>query len=267
MKLAVTGCPRNCAESLRQGRRRGGHRGRPVGDLRRRRGRRAHPQGRPAVHRRRRRDASRCSPAGSCSTTGRTPSGWSAPTRSCPRVGLDQIRAVVVDDSDGIADAAGRRDAGARRPPTWTRGPGRRAGHARASSAPRCRWRCCRRCRPTGPSSCWAVRGERASTALGPRPARPGRPDPARRGPGLRGRRRAGRRLPAARRQPARRCRRSARTRAGRSPTGRSTRAIVLCPLHLNAFELATGCSTTGRRAAAGATTSTVVDDEIVLTR
>ena len=48
MKLAVTGCPRNCAESLRQGRRRRRHRRRPLGDLRRRRGRRAHPQGRPA---------------------------------------------------------------------------------------------------------------------------------------------------------------------------------------------------------------------------
>ena len=45
MKLAVTGCPRNCAEALVQGRRRGGHRRRPLGDLRRRRGRRAHPQG------------------------------------------------------------------------------------------------------------------------------------------------------------------------------------------------------------------------------
>ena len=50
MKLAVTGCPRNCAEALRQGPRRGRHRRRPLGDLRRRRGRRAHPQGRPAGH-------------------------------------------------------------------------------------------------------------------------------------------------------------------------------------------------------------------------
>ena len=45
MKLAVTGCPRNCAESYVKDVGRGGRRGRPVGDLRRRRRRRPHPQG------------------------------------------------------------------------------------------------------------------------------------------------------------------------------------------------------------------------------
>ena len=48
--------PAQLRRVLRQGRRHRRHRGRPLGDLRRRRGRRAHPQGRPALHRRRRRD-------------------------------------------------------------------------------------------------------------------------------------------------------------------------------------------------------------------
>ena len=52
MKLATAGCPRNCSEAHGEGRRRGGGRRRQVGDLRRRRGRRARPQGRPAVRRR-----------------------------------------------------------------------------------------------------------------------------------------------------------------------------------------------------------------------
>ena len=51
MKLATAGCPRNCSEAHGQGRGRGRRRGRQVGDLRRRRGGRAHPQGRPALRR------------------------------------------------------------------------------------------------------------------------------------------------------------------------------------------------------------------------
>ena len=72
-----------------------------------------------------------CSPAGSCSTTGRTPSGWSGPTRSCPRVGLDHIRAVIVDDSRGHRGRPGRR--GCRTSIDTYVTPGRRArtGHPR----------------------------------------------------------------------------------------------------------------------------------------
>ena len=54
--------------------------------------------------------------------------------------------------------------------------------------------------------------------------------------------------------------------RGGPIADGQIDSRIVLCPLHLNAFELATGCSTTGadplRRYAVR-----VDDDEIVLTR
>ncbi|GAA2001488.1 Rieske 2Fe-2S domain-containing protein [Nakamurella flavida] len=41
--------------------------------------------------------------------------------------------------------------------------------------------------------------------------------------------------------------------------------SIVLCPLHMNAYELATGCSTTGQPALAGYTVA-VEDGELVLT-
>jgi len=41
---------------------------------------------------------------------------------------------------------------------------------------------------------------------------------------------------------------------------------IVLCPLHMNAFELDTGCSTTGAEPLRRYDV-TVIDDEIVLTR
>jgi nitrite reductase (NADH) small subunit len=41
---------------------------------------------------------------------------------------------------------------------------------------------------------------------------------------------------------------------------------LVLCPLHLNAFELDTGCSTTGAEPLRRYDV-TVIDDEIVLTR
>ena len=64
------------------------------------------------------------------------------------------------------------------------------------------------------------------------------------------------------------RCRPSARTAAARSPTGRSTRKVVLCPLHLNAFDLTTGCSTTGDRRPDRLPRSPSIDDgQIVVTR
>ena len=74
----------------------------------------------------------------------------------------------------------------------------------------------------------------------------PARRHPARRGPRLRGRRRevAVFRLRDGSR--ARAVAPSARTAAARSPTGRSTTQVVVCPLHLNAFDLTTGCSLTG---------------------
>ena len=56
----------------------------------------------------------------------------------------------------------------------------------------------------------------------------------------------AGRGLPAAQRRGARRV--GGLPAQGRPDRRRSDRrSIVLCPLHMNAFELATGCSTTGQ--------------------
>ena len=160
-----------------------------------------------------------------------------------PRVGLDHIRAVVVDDSEGIAerlDAAVQEHVDTYVDP-WPQGAAPATPGQFRTSLPL-------EVLPQVPSdraeSCSAVPGDcrhRGRTyRLGPADQ-----IPLRRGPGLRRRRRAGRGLPAARRQPARACRRSARTgRADRRRPDR--RPVVLCPLHLNAFDLATGCSTTG---------------------
>ena len=168
----------------------------------------------------------------------------------------------------GHRRAARRGGAGARRHLRRPLDPGSRAGDARVSSAPRCRWRCCLGCRPTAPSSCWAVPGDRRSIRddRDRTPARSGRPDPAtaRAGPSRStvSRSRSSGYATAA----CARCRRSARTRAGRSPTARSTTASCLCPLHMNAFELDTGCSPTGAEPLRRYDV-TVIDDEIVLTR
>ena len=146
IKMAVTGCPRNCAESLCKdvgvvaidgGRWEiyiGGAAGAHIrkGDL-------LAPSTIPTW-------SSRC-PVGSCSTTGRTPSGWSGRTRSSRGSGADFLREVIVEDSLGIAADLDAADAGHRSTPTRTRG--RRARHRPppASSAPPCRWRSCPRCR------------------------------------------------------------------------------------------------------------------------
>ena len=47
---------------------------------------------------------------------------------------------------------------------------------------------------------------------------------------------------------------------------GQSDDAIVICPLHLNAFELDTGCSTTGAPSRSAATTYSLDDGQIVVT-
>ena len=54
--------------------------------------------------------------------------------------------------------------------------------------------------------------------------------------------------------------------RGGPIADGQIDNHIVLCPLHLNAFELDTGCSTTGARPLRRYD-ETVTDDEIILTR
>ena len=103
MKLAVTGCPRNCAESLRQGRRGGGHRRRPLGDLHRRRGRRAHPQGRPAGHRRRPRPGGHPDrPVHAVLPGEREVAGTHLRVRPAGGHRL-RLREVIVEDSLGIA--------------------------------------------------------------------------------------------------------------------------------------------------------------------
>jgi nitrite reductase (NADH) small subunit len=54
--------------------------------------------------------------------------------------------------------------------------------------------------------------------------------------------------------------------RGGPIADGQIDNSIVLCPLHLNAFELDTGCSTTGQQPLRRFDV-TVLDDEIILTR
>jgi nitrite reductase/ring-hydroxylating ferredoxin subunit len=54
--------------------------------------------------------------------------------------------------------------------------------------------------------------------------------------------------------------------RGGPIADGQIDNHIVLCPLHLNAFELDTGCSITGGQPLRRFDV-TVIDDEIVLTR
>ena len=54
--------------------------------------------------------------------------------------------------------------------------------------------------------------------------------------------------------------------RGGPIADGQIDNHIVLCPLHLNAFELDTGCSTTGEQPLRRFDV-TVTDDEIILTR
>ena len=54
--------------------------------------------------------------------------------------------------------------------------------------------------------------------------------------------------------------------RGGPIADGQIDNSIVLCPLHLNAFELDTGCSTTGEQPLRRFDV-TVLDDEIILTR
>ena len=243
MKLAVSGCPRNCAESYVK----------DVGIVAIEGGRwEIYVGGAAGAHIRKGDLLATVDDAETAKLlTGRflqyyrENAKWLERTYAfVPRVGLEHIRAVVVDDSEGIAerlDAAVQEHADALRRPL---DPGRATRSPRASSAPRCRWRCCRRCRPTGPSSCWAVPGDRGRPTAAPCSVRSTRSRSARAGPSP----------SAASRSPSSGCataacapcRRSARTRAGRSPTARSTTAIVLCPLHLNAFELDTGCSPTG---------------------
>ena len=226
MKLAVSGCPRNCAESLRQGRRRRRHRGRPLGDLRRRRGRRARPQGRPAGHRRRRRDRQAAHRPVPAVLPGERATGWSAPTPSCP--GSASRRSAPSSSTTARASpSASTRPSGTtstRYVDPWQEGtepadPGpvphlAAAGGAAAGAG------------PTGPRASSEARGD-GHDATGTGVAH-------RLGPSTRSRRaRAAPSASTASRSPSSgsatarcaRCPRSARTGAGRSPTARSTTA------------------------------------------
>ena len=87
-----------------QGRRHRRDRGRSLGDLRRRRRRRPHPQGRPALHGRHRGRGARLI-TGRFLQYYRESASWLERTYAwVPRVGIEHIRAVVVDDSEGIAE-------------------------------------------------------------------------------------------------------------------------------------------------------------------
>ena len=102
MKLAVAGCPRNCSEAMVKDIGVVAVGGRPLGDLRRRRGRGVGAQGRRAGHRATA-EPRRCGCAArSCSTTGRTARWLERTYDFVPRVGLEELRALLVDDRDGI---------------------------------------------------------------------------------------------------------------------------------------------------------------------
>ena len=150
-----------------------------------------------------------------------------------PRVGLDHIRAVVVEDSEGIADrldAAVQEHADTYVDP-WTTGPNPLTPGQFRTSLPlevlpqvpggsgRTASRRCvvsavtsARRRPPGTGRC----SDQGS-------ARPSRPDPHGEGRAFAVGGRAGRGLPAAGTAACAPCPRSARTRADRSPTARST--------------------------------------------
>jgi nitrite reductase (NADH) large subunit len=118
-----------------------------------------------------------------------------------PRVGLDHIKSVVVEDAECHAerlDAAVQEHADSYVDP-WTQQAAEPM--TPVSSGLHFRWKCCPECPWIGPSSCSVVPGERRDehgrgathggrrSGLGRVPARPGRPDPPRRGPCLRCRR------------------------------------------------------------------------------
>ena len=177
-----------------------------------------------------------------------------------PRVGLDHIRAVVVEDSEGIA--AGWtprcRSTRTRYVDPWTQGaepvtPGQFRTSLPLEVLPQVP--------ADGPSSCWGCLVTAGHRRPDSSTARAGRPDPARRGPGLRasdGEQVAVFRL---RDGSLRALSAVCPHKGGPIADGQIDDRIVLCPLHLNAFELDTGCSTTGQRRRSAATTSTVVDD------
>ena len=129
--------PQLCRGAV-QGPRRRRRRGRPVGDLRRRRGGGARPQGRPPGHRRHRRQV--ITLTGRFLQYYRENANWLERTYAwVPRVGIEKIRAVVVDDAEGIAadlDATCR----SRSTPTSIRGSNGRKPVTPGSSAPRCHY-------------------------------------------------------------------------------------------------------------------------------
>ena len=165
MKLAVSGCPRNCAESYvkdvgivaMKGARCEIYIGGAAG---------AHVRKGDLLARSMMPRPPRSSPGGFFSTTGRTPSGWSdVRVRAAGR--LDHIKAVVVDDSEGIAE---RLDAAVREHADGyvAHGPAGGRPVTPGQSARRCRSRCCRG--PIAPSSCSAVPGERRDERATHRP-------------------------------------------------------------------------------------------------
>ena len=235
MKLAVTGCPRNCAEAYVKDLGVVADRRRQLGDLRRRRGRRAHPQGRPAGHRGHRRRGDHADRAGSCSTTGRTRTGWSAPTRSCRGSASTRSARSSSTTPTGIAAGLDAADAGRRR---RLRGPVEGAAPTRPTPGQ------FRTVAAAGGAAAGAGRGERRPcTAVHASAARP-RSRSARAAPTPS----TASRSPCSGCATARcgRCRRVCPHRGGPLADGQIDDEVVVCPLHLNAFDLDTGCSSTG---------------------
>ena len=145
MKLAVSGCPRNCAESYVK----------DVGIVAIEGGRWEIYVGGAAGAHIRKGDllATVDDPETAKTLTGRflqyyrENAKWLERTYAfVPRVGMEQIRAVVVDDTEGIAAELDAADAGARRRLRRPVAGRAEPGHAGPVPDRPCRWRCCRRC-------------------------------------------------------------------------------------------------------------------------
>ena len=154
-----------------------------------------------------------------------------------PRLGIEHVRAVVVDDAEGIAADARRRRAGLRRrlpgPVEGARRPGRarpvphRAAPDRPAAGP-------------GPMSARraGASAARAGAAVG---------DPGRRGPRVRRGGPPGRRVPAPRRHASRALDAVCPHRGGPLADGQTDADVVVCPLHAHVFDLGTGACRSGQ--------------------
>ena len=229
MKLAVTGCPRNCAEAC--ARTSASSRSTAAAG-------RSTSAARPGAHIRKG-DllATVDTPDEVITLTGRflqyyrENANWLERTYAfVPRVGIEQIRAVIVDDADGHRRRPRRADGRPPSPPTATRG---RSGREPAIAGPvppvAAAARRCRRCRSDDAPPTWTV--DRFASTTSPS----GRAAPS----------------PSTAQVAVFRLRDGAPARVsavcphagGPLADGLTDDEVVICPLHQHVFDLATGCS------------------------